>query len=64
MSADEKQRFCAHGKPLYANPPIYCRECEIIWVRDCLDDAVRRVASCNKKLRELEAARRPTGAET
>lgn len=51
--SDGVPKNCSHGKPLMAMPPVPCVECEIVWYRDCLNDALRRVASCTDKIVEL-----------
>lgn len=49
--AIEKQ--CAHGKDYDAR----CIDCELVWYRECLQDAARRVQSCTEMIAKLERER-------
>jgi hypothetical protein len=52
MSLCRRDAHCQHGKPLYGDDAT-CRECEIVWYRDCLADAERRVLSCKAMIEKL-----------
>ena len=54
---EQKQTHCQHGKPLFATPPVECIDCEIVWYQDCLNDAAKRVMSCNEQIARLLAKR-------
>ena len=56
-------RECAHGVGLYDDPPSRCVRCELVWYRDCLADATRRVASCGEMIRKLERELESTNAD-
>jgi len=45
---------CQHGVSVWGDPPPRCIRCEIIWYRDCLNDAARRVASLTELISKLE----------
>jgi hypothetical protein len=50
MSED---RVCSHGKPLYGNPAPECDGCSLIWYRETLLDAARRVQTSSEQIVKL-----------
>lgn len=53
--------YCQHGVALFGDPVPECIDCKIVWYQSCLDDAARRVQTCNEQLRGLLAKRMEKG---